>query len=197
MSRHRRPEGVDEDVAPEVLVEDDAPTGPLDLSSVKVVVVPRQRQAPESGESLAPAGAAAVEQQWAALSRPERAWREWSDAPGGFARPHTGPIPSPVPRPAVTPAPRPEQEWGPWPPEPASDLPGVPANPLPAVATSGTWVEPERRPTGALVLSAIAVLVVLLVALGVALVQPSTFGLHAPPLFETSGEAGPGTSTGR
>ncbi|GAA4780940.1 hypothetical protein GCM10023200_12760 [Actinomycetospora chlora] len=195
MSRHRR-EGVEEDAAPEVLVEDDAPTGPLDLSSVKVVVVPRPRQAPEAGEPLAPAVVSAVEQQWAALSPAERAWREWSDAPGGFVRPHTGPIPSPVPRPASAPAPRPEQEWGPWPPEQASDLPGVPSHALPAVATSGTWVEPERRPAGALVMSAIAVLVVLLVALGVALVQPSTFGLHAPPLFEISGEAGPGTSTG-
>ena len=187
MSRHRR-DGVDEDVTPETIVEDDAPTGPLDLPSVKVVVVPRPRQAPEA--------VSAVEQQWAGLSPAERAWREWSDAPGGFVRPHTGPIPSPVPRPVLAPAPRPEQEWGPWPPEQASELPGVPSHALPAVATSGTWVEPERRPAGALFMSAIAVLLVLLVAAGVALVQPSTFGLHAPPLFETSGEAGPGTSTG-
>jgi hypothetical protein len=196
VSKHRRPEAQDEDVAPETPVEDGAPTGPLDPSSVKVVVVPRPRRAPEAGEPAAPAGAAAVEREWAALSPPERAWREWSDAPGGFVRPHTGPIPSPVPRPACpAPAPAPEQEWGPWPPEqPASGLPGVPSSALTAVTTTGTWAEPERRPAGALVMTAIAVLVVLLVGLGVGLVQPSVFGLHAPPLFETSGEAGPGTT---
>lgn len=183
MSRHRRPEPEDEDVAVDVAVDvvDDAPTGPLDLPSVSVVVVPRQRRVPEAEARVPVVG---VEQQWAGLSVPERAWREWSDAPGAFVRPHTGPIPSPVPRP-VTPPPVPDAEWGPWPPE-------QPSTALPAVAT-GTWADPERPRTSPLVVGGIAVLLVLLVGLGVGLVQPGLLGLHAPPLFETTGEAGPGT----
>ncbi|MHC1561497.1 hypothetical protein ACR9E3_21255 [Actinomycetospora sp. C-140] len=203
MSRHRRPDDEDdEDVVPGVLTDDEPTTGShATPPRTRVVIVPRPRLSePEPGgggvadaPDAAASGAPRTGLPGPASETPVARRREWSDAPGGFVRAgDTGPqtLP-PTPAPVVsTPfVPLPHDAWGPWPPDGQYPLPSMPSS-RPMIPTT----PPPRRGPGPAVIGGIAVLVVLLLGLGVALVQPGLVGLHGSPLFEVAGEPGPGTT---
>ncbi|GLZ47194.1 hypothetical protein Acsp06_33790 [Actinomycetospora sp. NBRC 106375] len=203
MSRHRRSDSGDddEDVVPGVITDDEPTTGShATPPRTRVVIVPRPRPSepePAGDADVADAtasGAPRVGLPGTASETPVARRREWSDAPGGFVRTgDTGPqtLPPMPPPAASTPfVPLPHDAWGPWPPDGEYPLPSMPSRPAVPFATQ----PPPRRGPGALMIGGITVLVVLLLGLGVALVQPGLVGLHGSPLFEVGGEPGPGTT---